>query len=1532
MNEDEHIAPQHNGSFVGEGATTGADAIAQARLLDPLSTAAASAALLSSSSCDTPDLYKNRSSSGSPREVSSSPRSSSPTSSPRVANSPPTTHRGEAPPSKLPVTTSSTGGVGLSGLNASHHFTISLSAPQEGDDLVRGDGNSPHVATTHRSLAPGVSNVLVTKDADIAVHRQREGRAVASSSSTPPSILLVEVVTTELNDISEANKISAHPSQEAHCDVGGGTPNVPTATSTHVVVESTRDVTAAAHQHDDAFDANLATAASASTRIPPEELRLLLLDQADREALVYADDHNARRRLAVLQRAILDHNEQVRRNVRAFFLSTTGEAANVPSTQPFTELRIPQRFIDPVTKRLISDPVVFADKRIMDRPSAEALVFRLFSTMLRCQTLGANKRQEYLMYCLDSVLVSSVAKQWRRQAFGFRGLELTSRPDIAASIREWVALQMSLCVDLRETIEREIQSELGITEVPQPFAATDGGGGDGNTSPTTNSRDAAADAQSYNIGATMMMLRDSRGAFGGAASIGNLQHGSSSGGMMLHASNGGTEASTNSMLMEDAAASDLRDMLQHVIVARKAPKEWDTLEHMWRDLCGVAIRWRKRKKKRSGSAVSLIRRSLDVMRKLSSVSPSPSRRGTRHSFAQQQHTPDSNQPQQQQQRSRQTSVGGGRSPSISHDANPSASHPATHLYRQTSPSIMLTASHHQQHTTVPTVYSTGGNDAESALLGLGVEIAGSTSFDIAEHLNAVDHHEDSARTALIGEEVHEAADLVAVSDQLRVAAVFEQQRSATGTNLLGVPLAAGRRRVSLASSTGRPISTTLTSPLASPLVPSSPGMIGRRPVHSSHSPRSIKSQQQPVKHHAVRHKVAVDAGANHRTPHRVVLHDVMGTMVVTRPSAVATGGEGNHPLDHNIAEDLQIMAGTVGSPLVAPAESEATPASPEQSPVKNNSGGDAPFVTEPFDLMSSLDSLTGLVSALFTSSVGRAQRSAAPLPKRGESATIGMMTEDVILVSATMRLHQDRELLDSAFEFSEKWFTSMEERCLKWATEQFTMIAEQQAKDRAMGSNHQQRLRSRAVLSPRSCVVSGGAGVSSGNVLQGGAAMVQKPPHAILSAPRSETSRRHNKSPPPMLPRPPPTSARGKSKKSSDTLDIVPHADDGQGIDDHHKQEDHRAPEQLITPAESQMTVVPSSAWRQRVADNKRLHNAAPLGQPIPPSLQFLVPPLAPGMTTTTTCGGGGIVLKPPWAAELERIRNKPSKSSNYIHTSNQYDALQLAASAPSGGGEELPSHELQKELEDLYMQFDLNTMQQEVLRKRELGPYYFEPLLFEDEVIQKNAARHAAVFSKLAHVTVPDLDLHWNRPTVATLFGYDAGGDGGGQRRAIAAQQQDSSTPASTPRIHTTPQECSPRLALPLAGGGFALTERVPLRPHSSSIGARSWAASTNYAVQTCGQDAKVGAGALLAATLRRGSGSGGSAVSSGRNSDSLPARSSAFIGPASSSPGAHRRATSGDIRPPTGRPPTTGRLAHASKLPTSARLPRISSSGSTK
>ncbi|CUF81351.1 Hypothetical protein, putative, partial [Bodo saltans] len=567
--EEELIAvPQHNVNT----AVASADAIAQARLLDPLSTAAATAALLSSSSCDTPDLYKNRSNSNSPKGGA---QSSSPLASPNHNNGASSRNTTRTTRQAQAVTATAKRLEGLE-LNTSH-FTISVSAPQEdaaADHRVRTDGED-----CANSSLPFLND---TTRAAPSTNDSHHSSAVAQST---PSIL-VEVDAPELYAIAGSKAILS-PAEEEHTNaISGGTPNVPTASATQPIHTSrdTKTTSSAVQQlrhsdesvmlgeetkneaaqqqnnHDEHFSTNLTAAESAGggARIPPEQLRLLLLDQADREAVVYADDHNARRRLAVLQRSILDHNERVRRNVRAFFLSAAGDAVTLPNTQPFTEVRIPVRFIDPVTKRLISDPVVFADKRIMDRPSAEALAFRLFSTMLRCQTLGANKRQEYFMYCFDNVLVSSIAKQWRRQAFGFRGLELTPRPDIAASIRDWVALQMSLCVDLRESIEREIQNELGITEVP--FSASGGSDGaaaavDGKTSPTNH----VSDGNGYNIGSTMMFLRDSS-IFGGTNSFGG------SSGVMLNASNGGTmdSSSFQAMMssMEDANTMELRDMLK----------------------------------------------------------------------------------------------------------------------------------------------------------------------------------------------------------------------------------------------------------------------------------------------------------------------------------------------------------------------------------------------------------------------------------------------------------------------------------------------------------------------------------------------------------------------------------------------------------------------------------------------------------------------------------------------------------------------------------------------------------------------------------------------------------------------------------------------------------------------------------------------------------------------------------------------------------------------------------------------------------
>ncbi|CUF81387.1 Hypothetical protein, putative, partial [Bodo saltans] len=417
----------------------------------------------------------------------------------------------------------------------------------------------------------------------------------------------------------------------------------------------------------------------------------------------------------------------------------------------------------------------------------------------------------------------------------------------------------------------------------------------------------------------------------------------------------------------------------------------------------------------------------------------------------------------------------------------------------------------------------GGDGAtDLQYLSLGVEIAGSTSFDVAEHIALVEIEETSARIALRDEEESEEADLIAVREQLKVAAAFELRTStAAAPHLLGAP--GGRRRVSLASSSGRPISTTLTSPLASPLIPSTPGAVGGVTTTGHHaSPRYpiASAHPQSAKHHVVRHKVAVEAGANHRTPHRVVLKDVVGTMVVSRPAACSAALDAARHATSDLTEDVQLTT-------VAPdgAATTATPAvviptplvSAQQSPLRNTSS-ESHFVNEPFDLVSSLDSLTGLVASMLTSSVGRAQRSAAPPLKRGDNPNMCMLTEEVALVSATMRLHQDRELLNSAFEFSEKWFTDMEERCMKWATEQFTMMAEQQAKERAMGSKQQQLLRSRAVLTPRQCVASGGGGGGAKSTdAKNKAPLLVNPMHS----PRSDTSLRHNKSPPITRPRPP---------------------------------------------------------------------------------------------------------------------------------------------------------------------------------------------------------------------------------------------------------------------------------------------------------------------------------------------------------------------------------------------------------------------------
>lgn len=1249
--------------------------ISQSAHLDPLSTAASVAALLSSSSCDSPDHLQRCGDSGEASEAVS--YNSTNVGQSCIEGVPPGRFEEEGSqqsPQRAPT--------------EQRCVTITVSVPTDGDQIV---GNEDVVA----------SRILLSAPDD------REGRVVDSTSA---------------------------------CGV------------VDVATAARREDTA--EKYADEFEASMI--ATTGGKVSPEHLRLLLLDHADREALFYSDDHAARRRLAVLHKSILDHNVSVRRNIRAFLLSTaeTG-TASPPATEKFSEIQIPSHFIDPVTKRIMSDPVVFADKRVLDRPTAEALTFRLFSTMIRCRTVGASKRQEFFTYCLDRVLVSSVAKQWRRQAFGFRGLDLTPRPDIAASIRGWIATQMTFNMGIRDAVEGEIRSELGLAGVPPNVTS-------GTSSPT--------EPEAYAVGSTMMFL-STAGADQGQGGSNSKMVG---GGLMVSTSNGGLSGScdfTPPALMEDPLSREVRDILQHVIVTRKFPKEWDTLEHMWRDICTMATRGRK--KKLRGAA--MLRRSVDVVRKFSalpnqSVSPSmasTARRGTMTACASPASTPRTRQP----------------------------SHASAHEQHADAP-----------HHTVPTGETVGVDDC---LLGqLGVGIAGSNSFDVLlEQLSALEGHEIGGRDVIAQAEIEEHGDLMGAHTTLSIDLQRAQLFHSLGMS------AGGRRRGSLASSNG--VGRSSTTVHSTPAGPGQESLSTQRGRLASPPCVGIDIAGRLNQHRAVRHKVAVRAGPNHRAPHRPVLGDVMGSLKVSRPTVpqqpLSTGGEAAsmsppssltsspcRTVQHDTVGPQNLLASVVPTDI----HDEAVPAD-NDAPVQSGGGG--------FDLLSAIDSLTGLVSALLEPSVGRAQRVAPP---KGENFLPVVGAEEVALVGATMRLHQDRELFNQAFDFSEKWFVDMEHKCMQWAEEQFTAMAEEQAKERSLGAKKRQFLETRKVLKPSACIVAGGEPTGGGRG----------------RSRRNDPASRHNKTPPRPRPRPlRQTHEREEEDARSETT-----SDEDQ-ISSSETQSDDATPQvssdSCVPPLPSSTHhlhggIAPSSAWRQRLsaghkaksercpatlADSSSSHRTS--APSIPLYMEQLLGEGAPSASVpplVVHAGGGGVIFKPPWAGEVERQRSRPSKSSRYVEDAGGNDSKTTPMVL-----EELPSNELARECAALYAQFDEKAMEREVARKRELGPYYFEPLVFSDDVARKAAERDETVRQKLEHVTMKELDRRWNQPTVGTLHGYDCGGAHSMRRAMMLASAAE--TPAS------------PRLVEPRA------TERVPLRPCSSTIAARKWVTGNNYSAIAC-------------------------------------------------------------------------------------------------
>lgn len=315
-----------------------------------------------------------------------------------------------------------------------------------------------------------------------------------------------------------------------------------------------------------------------------EKKRASLCDFADEEAAAFADDHRRRMRENDFLVCVHDHNQQVRENRKCFFdtVASALKAAAValdpqsiassearvlqlsqpPATDAFQVVDIPRHIVDPITSSVMTDPVLFLGKHLMDLRSAEALVFRLFSALMRCNAIGATKRREFFAYCPEGVLLSSVARHFFRHMFGHDEL-YTPNPTVLTEVREWQHRLLVLFEDIRTAFEERLVAEAGGPRVAA-------------SPPPAMQRDSSVNASDgIQIHVGVLTITSSR-CKGGDATEG-LQ-----------------VAAQRNKAMRDASS-----------------RQWATLDDMWRVACEFSTKQRHRK----GQTKVKERRSLSVVAK-----------------------------------------------------------------------------------------------------------------------------------------------------------------------------------------------------------------------------------------------------------------------------------------------------------------------------------------------------------------------------------------------------------------------------------------------------------------------------------------------------------------------------------------------------------------------------------------------------------------------------------------------------------------------------------------------------------------------------------------------------------------------------------------------------------------------------------------------------------------------------------------------------------------------------------------------------